>query len=295
MVNAPEFDSLDTMDSSQWLAEIKRQAWPTECSRCQQTESINQTSIRLNAVDFDQQQSRDDYLIVGGVLDNVCNSACQTCNAGYSTRIGSLSGREFPVVDNSAKFWSLPLDRVVHLDLNGGEPSYSKNYKKILANLPESIRSVRLNTNCSTVLTELAPLVERGVDVTVTVSFDGMESVHDYIRWPIAWETFYRNLLEYTQMPVKLNLWTTVNAFNVGTIDSMIGFAHTHGIDHSWALLNHPAELNIEYQNQYTLNAKTQHKGIQQCLAIKENNQAELDAYIAHQDQLRGIRVVDYL
>jgi molybdenum cofactor biosynthesis enzyme MoaA len=295
MVNPPEFDTLDAMDSSAWLAEIKQQAWPTECTRCQQTESINQTSIRLNAIDVDQQQSRADYLIVGGVLDNVCNSACQTCNAGYSTRIGSLSGKEFPVVNNSDKFWSLPLDRVVQLDLNGGEPSYSKNYKKILANLPTSIQSIRLNTNGSTVLTELIPLVERGIDVTVTVSFDGIESIHDYIRWPIAWSTFYHNLITYKQMPVKLNLWTTVNAFNVGTIDSIIEFAHRHGIDHSWALLNHPTELNIEYQNQYTLAAKTQHKGIQQYLAVKENNQAKLDAYIAHQDQLRGIQVVDYL
>ena len=289
------FDTLDDMDSSQWLANIKNQEWPAECSRCQQTESINQTSIRLNAIDFDNAQTQPDYLIVGGVLDNVCNSACQTCNAGYSTRIGSLSGREFLVVDNSEKFWSLPLDRVVHLDLNGGEPSYSKNYKKILTNFPASVKSIRLNTNCSTVLTELLPLVEQGIDVTVTVSFDGMGPVHDYIRWPITWNKFYRNLMTYKQMPVKLNLWTTVNAFNVGTIDLMIEFAHSHGIDHSWALLNHPTELNIEYQNRYTLTAETKHDGIRQYLAVKENNQAELDAYIAHQDQLRGIRVMDYL
>lgn len=295
MVNPPGFATLSDMESSTWLAKIRNQEWPAECIRCQQTESMNQTSIRLNAIEFDRSQTQPDYLVVGGVLDNICNSACQTCNASYSTRIGSLSGQAFPIVNNSDKFWSLPLDRVVHLDLNGGEPSYSKNYKKILAELPSGVRSIRLNTNCSTVLNELLPLVERGVDVTVTVSFDGIGAVHDYIRWPITWNKFYRNLIGYKQMPVTLNLWTTVNAFNVGIIDTMIEFAQQHEIDHSWALLNHPSELNIEYQNRYTLTAETKHEGIQKYLAVKENNQDKLDAYIAHQDQLRGIRVMDYL
>jgi hypothetical protein len=136
MVIPPEFNTLEELESNQWLVTIKKQfeqdQWPKECVRCQQTESINNSSIRLNSINFHKFQPESDYLIVGGVLDNICNSACQTCNEQLSTKIGGLRTKDYPIVDNSSKFWSLPLERVIHLDINGGEPSASKNYKKVL-------------------------------------------------------------------------------------------------------------------------------------------------------------------
>ena len=156
MIQAPEFVSLEEMDQSPWLHNSKssftKGLFPRECKRCEQTEQINGTSIRLNAIEFDKKQTREDYLTVGGVLDNVCNSACQTCNENLSTKIGSLISREYPRIDNSDYFWKLPLQRVVHLDINGGEPSASKKYRHILENIPLSVASVRINTNCSTVI-----------------------------------------------------------------------------------------------------------------------------------------------
>lgn len=299
MVNPPQFQSLRDMDSSSWLADIREQfsleQWPSECNRCQQTEQINSSSIRLNSVDLHKTQNQTDYLIVGGVLDNLCNSACQMCNKEYSTRIGSLNSRTFPIVNNTEQFWSLPTSRITQLDLNGGEPSYSKNYRHILNNLPPNVQSIRLNTNGSTVLTELTELVTQGIDVTVTVSFDGIGSIHDYVRWPIQWKTFYDNLMTYQSMPIKLNLWTTVSALNVNNLDSIIEFAQEHNIEHSWALLDHPHELNIVYQNHLTLSAQTRVDGIKQYLATKENNQQALDSYIAQQDQLRNIKINDYI
>lgn len=299
MVNAPEFNSLIDLDASNWLVNIKEQfrfdSWPNECVRCKQTELSENTSIRLNMVELDKTQDKRDYLMVGGVLDNLCNSACQMCNEQYSTRIGSLTSRTFPIVDNTDIFWQLPQNRITHLDLSGGEPSYSKNYKHILANLPDTIKSVRLNTNCSTVLTELESLVDRGIDVTVTVSFDGIGSVHDYIRWPITWDKFYNNLMTYQTMSVNLNLWTTVSALNVNNIDSITEFADKHGFDHSWSLLDHPTELNIKYKNHLTLTADTKLEGIRQFLATAENNQEKLDSYIVKQDQARSIKITDYI
>jgi sulfatase maturation enzyme AslB (radical SAM superfamily) len=162
-----------------------------------------------------------------------------------STRIGSLNGRGFPVYNNLERFWQLPQDRIVHLDINGGEPSYSKNYKSLLANLPPNLRTLRLNTNCSTVLTQLIDIVARGIEVTVTVSCDGIGAVHKLTRWPITWQTFYRNLMTYKSMPIKLNLWTTVSVLNVDDLPNIQAFAQEHGIDHSWAYLKEPQELAV--------------------------------------------------
>ena len=253
MVDAPEFNTLEEMDESLWLRNVKlsmhKGQWPKWCERCKQTESENGSSIRLNAIEFDKLQKQEDYLIVGGVLDNLCNSACLSCDENHSTLIGGLKSKAYTIVDNSNKFWQLPLGRIVHLDINGGEPSYSKNYKHILANLPANIKSVRLNTNCSTILEELLPLVDQGVDVTVTVSLDGIGEVHDRIRWPVKWDKFYANLQRYMAMPIRLNTWTTVSVLNVDDLPNILRFVQEHKIDHSYAYLKHPAELAVENLN----------------------------------------------
>jgi sulfatase maturation enzyme AslB (radical SAM superfamily) len=267
MVNAPQFDTLEEMENSIWLTKTREKMsagqWPSECARCQETEP---NSIRQYAIKLHNQTDQLNYLQVGGVLDNVCNAACLSCNETLSTRIGSLVGRGFPVYNNLEQFWQLPQDRIVHLDINGGEPSYSKNYQQLLANLPPNLKTLRLNTNCSTVLNELVDIASRDIKVTVTVSCDGIGPVHELTRWPITWQTFYDNLMIYKSMPVNLNLWTTVSVLNVDDLSNIQAFAREHNIDHSWAYLKHPAEL-----------------------AVDNTDLESRDRYISKQKMLRGI------
>lgn len=270
MVNAPQYKSLEQMEASSWLANTKAlfrfDTWPKECVRCQEVEQQTPSSIRIHAIAVDALETQRDYLQVGGVLDNVCNAACQTCSPECSTRIGALTSKTFPVVDNSNRFWSLPQQRIRHLDINGGEPSYSKNYKQLLANLPPNLRTLRLNTNCNVVLEELTEIAGRGIEVTVTVSCDGIGPVHEFVRWPIKWTTFYQNLMRYKTMPVRLNLWTTVSVLNLHDLPNIQAFAKEHGIDHGYAYLKEPKELDVD-----------------------NNNQEQVQAYIQRQKQLRGI------
>ena len=289
MVAPAQFDTLEAMDSSVWLRKIREQldidVWPAECRRCQQTESINGTSIRLNAITFDELQPTDDYLIVGGVLDNVCNSACYTCNENLSTKIGSLKSKTYTIIDNTNRFWELPVDRITHLDINGGEPSASKNYKQILGNLPKNIKSIRVNTNGSLFIDELEAVIARGIDVTVTVSLDGIGAVHDHIRWPIKWDKVYANLMRYKDMPLtELNTWTTVSALNVNHLPTIQQFCQEHRILHSWALLHLPDPLNVRYQNSMTVPARDIIPGQ---VAVDRNNQDDLDTFLIEQDSLR--------
>lgn len=264
MINPPQFDTLADMESSMWLTKTKekmaKDIWPSECIRCQETEP---ESIRQYAIKIDEPS---DYLQVGGVLDNLCNAGCLTCNENLSSRIGSLNGPGFPIINNIEKFYQLPQERIHHLDINGGEPSYSKNYKKLLKNLPPNLKTLRLNTNCSTVLSELVDIANSGVEVTVTASCDGIGPVFELARWPITWQTFYDNLMTYKTMPVKLNLWTTVSVLNVDDLANIQTFARENGIDHSYAYLKTPVELSVD-------NIDTRAR----------------DAYIAKQKKLRGI------
>jgi hypothetical protein len=270
MVNAPEYASLVDMEASSWLANTKELfkfgTWPKECQRCQEIEVESPSSVRIHAIALDRSEIMVDYLQVGGVLDNVCNAACQTCNPDCSTRIGALTSKTFPIVDNSNRFSNLPQERIRHLDINGGEPSYSKNYKRLLSNLPSNLKTLRLNTNCNIVLDELTTIANQGINVTVTVSCDGIGEKFEFMRWPIKWTTFYQNLMTYKTMPINLNLWTTVSVLNIDELSNIQAFAQEHGINHGYAYLKQPYELSID-----------------------NTDLAARDAYISKQKELRGI------
>jgi len=309
MTGAKEFDSFDEMQNSSWLKNIKEkmqdQQWPAECVRCRMTEESTNTSIRLDMIERDRILSaiKKDYLIVGGVLDNICNSACQTCHSGLSTKIGSLSSKDYEKVNNYETFFTFPQDRICEVDVNGGEPTASPNYKKLLKNLPKSVKIVRINTNGSKVIAELEELLSQGIRVIVTLSFDGVGNVHNYVRWPVLWENFNSNVKKYitlreTYSNLRLNFWTTVSSLNVGDLKNIIDYATQQQIDHAYGFCIRPDVLDIRHENKLTVAAKESLSKIDnellnsianKCGSFKKNNDTELKKFISSQDALRNI------
>jgi sulfatase maturation enzyme AslB (radical SAM superfamily) len=314
MTQAPEFDSLASMQNSVWLGRIKKQMedniWPKECVRCAMTEETSNTSIRLDMIERDRilNSIQRDYLIVGGVLDNVCNSACQSCNAELSTKIGSLASKDYKRINNYDNFFSLPQDRIVEVDVNGGEPTASPNYKQLLKNLPTSTKVIRINTNGSRVIPEIEELLKKEMRVIITLSFDGTEKVHDYARWPILWEDYKKNVLKYIELrkqytTLRLNFWTTVSCLNVGDLENIINYAKEVEIDHAYGFCIQPAVLDIRHENKLTVTAKeflykTDNKLLNSisnnCCSFEKNNDEELKKFISFQDALRKINYKTY-
>ena len=195
--------------------------------------------------------------------------------------------KTYPIIDNTNRFWQLPTHRIVKLDINGGEPSASKNYLSVLQNIPANVKEVRINTNCSIVIEEIKNLLDRGIKVVVTVSLDGIEETHDYVRWPIKWDKFYTNLMTYKQMPgTELNTWTTVSALNIHNFVAIRQFTSNIQINHSYAFLHDPDPINVKYTNTTTEPYRNIFPGI---VAIDRNNQIELDVFIQKQKELRGL------
>jgi sulfatase maturation enzyme AslB (radical SAM superfamily) len=303
MVNGKGFVSYAELDQSKWLKDIKdsmsKDHWPAECIRCQQSESVTGESIRTNSITRHKMLHpiRKDYLIVGGVMDNICNSACQSCNANLSTKIGSLESKNYPRVDNLELFRKLPQDRIIELDVNGGEPTASKNYKSVLRSLPDNVKIVRMNTNGSRMISELEDVLKRKIMVIVTMSLDGIGDVHDYTRWPIKWSDYKETLNRYQELQKKhkllqLDMWTTVSCLNVKTLPDIINFAKNKGVPHDWSFLSQPSVLNVRYTNRFTSRAKHL---FPDHIAIDEDNDQLLEEFIRRQDRLRKIDIKDYL
>jgi len=307
MINGKGFKTFKQLDQSQWLNRIRTQMifdeWPDECQRCQETEKIDGESIRTKSIERHKvlHPKHKEYLVVGGVLDNVCNSACQTCGPRWSTKIGSLESKKYMRVNNLDVFYKLPQRRILEIDVNGGEPTASKNYKKLISNVPKNTKIVRMNTNGSRMINEIIPLLEKGIMVIVTLSFDGVGNVHDYVRWPILWKNYTKTIDRYLKLKekyklLKLNLWTTVSALNILDFDNIIAFAKKKNIVHAYGLLHEPDAVNVKYKNKFTLEAKgkLQHE-IKKHIATTKDNSEQLDLFIKKQDYLRKININDYL
>lgn len=300
MVRPAEFNTLAELESSTWLLNIKHtmenDVWPQECIRCQTAESIGNKSIRQHALEDHPRNSliRTDYILLSGVLDNICNSACQTCDENLSTKIGSLKSKNYIKINNSNRIDQLPLDRITRIDISGGEPSVSPNYLKLLDQLPPNVKYLRLNTNGSRVMTALPKLIERGVKITVTVSLDGIGRIHDYVRWPIKWKDVEQTIESYKIMGVhELNTWTTVSALNIGDLKNIQAYTKKHNIKHSWALLEQPEVLNIRHSN-YLTNTADAPDELVDLVGSEADNSEELQNFINQQDSLRAIRYKDY-
>lgn len=299
MVNQQSYDNIELLESSKWLTDIKTKMtdnqWPDECQRCQQEETNDQKSIREHALERHKILSniKFDYLIIGGVLDNICNSACQFCNNTLSTKIGSLESSNYLRINNVNKFKSLPQDRIIQLDINGGEPSNSKHYAYLLENLPPNVKIIRINTNASQLVRNIESILQKNIKVIVTISLDGIGPVYEYVRWPIKWDTVINVIDQYRKLRqqynnLSLNFWTTLCALNLTNLPMIKSFAHEKEIDHSYGYLKYPKLLDISYTNQFT--SKSNYPGA----AIKENNQEELMTFIHNQDKLRNIDYRDY-
>lgn len=302
MVKPQEFDTITELDTSDWLREVKTQMrddqWPEECVLCQQTETLKRDSIRIKSIARHKvlHPLKKNYLIVGGVLDNTCNSACQTCSANLSTKIGSLESKKYKVSDNYVRFWELPQSQILEIDVNGGEPTASKNYKNILKHLPPNTKIVRMNTNGSRMITELEDVLKKGITAIVTLSLDGVDKIHDYVRWPITWKKYNSTVDAYLQLRdmyknLKLDFWTTVSCLNVNNLPDIKLYAQQKNIPHAWAFLNSPDVYNVKYKNKFTANSKHIAPDI---IGSKKDNTEELNSYIRKQDYLRKIDIKDY-
>jgi sulfatase maturation enzyme AslB (radical SAM superfamily) len=292
MVRPPRFNSFNEMNASEWNQNLKD--WPNECVRCKVSESQGKESIRQfsNNQHKELSEAHKDYLIVGGVLDNVCNSACQHCNPHLSTKFGAIANNKI-VVDNADKFYDFPQERIVKLDINGGEPTASPNYKKLLEYLPPNVKYVRINTNGSLRI-DPKPLLKRGIDVTITMSLDGIDKVHDYLRWPITWKTWLKQFNYYNKFKndkFHLDLWSTISALNLQDYTNIKKFCEDKKVNWAWAFLESPDVLSVRHTNFLTEPAKD----LFDVVGVEQDNSHKLSEWLLYQDTIRKINYKDYL
>lgn len=300
MVGSRKFTSLVDLENSEWFKNLKTDGWVDDCKRCQQEEELGNKSIRLHAFERHKllSQYADDYLIIGGILDNICNSACQFCDEELSTKIGNLKfGKDYKLVNNLKAFENLPQEKILELDINGGEPSNSPNYQHVLDNLPPNLKILRINTNASKMITNIENILDKKIKVFVTISLDGTEKTFEYARYPLKWNNFVNVVEQYKELSNKhkflsLNFWTTLSVYTINDLINIKNFAKEKNIDWSFGILHEPEVLSIIHKNPITRSAKesliNHNSDLHDIIASADDNSEKLLNYIKLQDKIRG-------
>ena len=209
---------------------------PKQCKTCWDDEANGKESKRLiynkmvehvnMEIDYDAEVCipRDLQINIG----NVCNLKCRTCSPVCSSK-WAVEYRdrgkdiwkpdfdtEFNDFENSVFWhdidnWSKTVER---LEIMGGEPFYSKSFKKLVDALIDNGSSKHISMNLSTNGTIFnSKMMDRMLRnfkrVGINLSIDGIGKHFDYIRHGVPWETvksnldsffhLYMNQLEYKQ------------------------------------------------------------------------------------------------
>ena len=317
MQGAPRFQSESTMRSSVWYATLsdkfEADIWPNECAECRYREENHLSSLRerVNFYALPNIERHTDFLTVDISFDTICNAACQHCNASHSSLIAKLY--KFPA---SASITSFPPEidktRVGVMDIMGGEPAVSLNVSRFLTHdifeFP-NLQEVGLNTNGSRILTNLEPMLDKGIRVRVTMSMDGTDRLFEYNRYPIKWGKFTNTMQHYLSLRDKypdlfiLYANMVISSLSVLSLPAAIDYCASIDVELKANLIEQPSEWRVQNNNVLTRAAKHQLLSsslsevakIWPIIASEELDvTAEFTAHVVKSDKTLGMRFNDY-
>jgi len=234
----------DKFDAS-WSQSVKQSMLQgkrvDECSHCWQKEDLGMTSQRQNFTQtwsskFNIKTQQDvttvpSPLYVYAVLDNRCNAMCRMCVPGNS----HLIAREYRAIGlsnytNHKKqgiFDHVDIDHVRCLQIAGGEPTINKEFFQFLDQCIEKQRNdiaFEVSTNASVLSTQMLDYCNKFPNLEFSVSVDGFDQLNRYIRWPIKWDNWCRNVATLYDMGRVANFNTVISIYNIAHLFDLYNF-----------------------------------------------------------------------
>jgi organic radical activating enzyme len=173
---------------------------PIECSVCYKQESINESSSRIRETiswikKFGEPNTQNPIIQHLDVRnDPTCNLKCKTCGP-YASTLWAKE-KKLPVslpTHNLKKYDKTQLKKVY---LAGGEPTYNNDYLVFLTDLqkvnPEC--EVMINTNLKRLPDQWKNIITSFKNLTVIISCDATEDLGCYVRYPLEWTQFEKNV-----------------------------------------------------------------------------------------------------
>lgn len=297
---------------------------PPECSTCWRIEDAGNESDRMikNSM-FDHAFKRDIVSLAKECLDNnnqtlfykvttsnVCNAACVTCGSKASSTWGKIEKKHNIV---AAPLWQIYPDDI-NIDYSsakfisflGGEPTLSKTNFDILEKLLDHNNnscSISFITNGSFTLGDYQRrLLKEFKNLDFCFSVDGINSVFEYMRYPLAWQDILDNIEYCKREDILVSASFTVSNVNLFYYDQTVNWFKQNNIKHNLNLVYNPVyfapgSLSEDIKTIILSN----NPGLARNNFLRPHAETDDIEYqnfkdkIAEQDILKGISIVDYM
>ncbi len=258
------------------------------CEECYRSEKNGGTSLRKDLVEiYEDDDEYNERLKLasenGGHLNkfpsalelrvgNLCNLKCRMCQPQDSDLINK-EYKELISIDNSLSTILPVVDFEISDDLtnyiqsiknnaseikvirfSGGEPLINKSFYELLDFLIENRFAegieFRLNTNLTKMKEDTLEKLSKFKKVTIDFSIDGLESVYEYIRYPMVWDVTKTKLnMTHSFMRkyenIKMNANFTVQIYNIFSMFDLVDFFLSRSMLPILHILQNPSYLNI--------------------------------------------------
>lgn len=180
-------------------------------------------SIRQDAIDG----KLTDILILKLFTSRTCNATCISCGPSNSSSWSQLTQRVNPEIQpDSYKF--IDIDKIKTkvdfkelkmLSLIGGEPLYEKKNFDLLEHIIELENTnvfLSIVTNGSVKLTpRQKQILSKFKNINFSISIDGIESVFEYMRYPLKWTDLNNNLTFFQELTDNISSNYTLSNLNI--------------------------------------------------------------------------------
>ena len=233
-----EFDASKNLSIRHDMLQGKR---IKECSHCWQKEDLGIVSQRQNYTQtwsskFNIRTQQDvinvpSPLFVSITLDNRCNAMCRMCVPENSNLIAreyrSIGISNYVNHKQQGIFDHVDIERVQYLQVAGGEPTINKEFFQFLDQCLEKNRNdigFGISTNASVLSTQMLDYCNKFPNMKFSVSVDGFDQLNRYIRWPIKWDNWCRNVSTLYDMGRVMNFNTVLSIYNIAHLFDLYKF-----------------------------------------------------------------------
>jgi len=197
----------DILRNNETMESIRQQMLegdkPRVCMNCYKKEDESGFSPRIQETTdwikkFDEPDvNKPSLQFVDVRYDPTCNLKCKTCGPGSSTLWQKERKISLPI-NASNKDYLSSLDKKIlkKIYLAGGEPTYIKGYQEFLQELHNVNPSceVIINTNLKKLSESWKTIIKRFKNLTIICSCDAVETLGTYVRYPLEWYEFEKNV-----------------------------------------------------------------------------------------------------
>jgi organic radical activating enzyme len=208
-------------------------------------------SIRQDAVDG----KLNDILMLKLFTSYTCNATCVSCNSSDSSSWAQLNHQTNTKIP-LRKYTSVNLDKVKTkvdfkelkmLSLIGGEPLYEKKNFDLIEHLVELGNTdifLSMVTNGSVKLSSRQKQVlSKFKNINFSVSIDGIESVFEYMRYPLTWADLNNNLMFFRELTDNISSNYTLSNLNILYHNKTTEWFDKNNIVYSVNTIYHPTWL----------------------------------------------------